>query len=206
VAQIPVHETGPVRTCVGCRKTEPAEALVRLALGPGGQVAVDHPRKLGGRGTWLHATGRCVREALKRGAIARGLGCARVAVTAEELADAMRARFLDRARSLLSSARRSGNADVGTTAVVGAVRDGRATLLVFAEDAAASALEVREALRGSPAEVPEVRFGTKEELGALWSRDVLGVVAVTDTGLGESIARELERATWVLEGLVQHRP
>lgn len=193
---------GPTRTCVGCRTAEPQEELVRLAIGPGGQVAVDHPRRLGGRGAWIHVSARCVKEAVKRGAIARGLEVGRVSFTGDELADVLRARFEQRASSLLSAARRAALAEVGTDAVVGAIRSGAARLVVVAVDAAASATEIEEAVRSASAPPPQVRFGTKAELGALWSRQTLGVVAVTDIGLAEQIAREVQWAHRLAEGSV----
>ncbi len=182
----------PTRTCVGCRSAEPAEELVRLAIGPGGQIAVDHPRRLGGRGAWVHVSAKCLKDAVKRGGIARGLECGRPSFSAEELAGVLRRRFGERARSLLSAARRAGKAEAGTVAVVGAVRSGAARLVVVAVDAAASSHEIEEAVRGASVPPPQVRFATKAELGALWSRETLGVVAVTDSGLAGQIAREVE--------------
>ena len=190
------------RTCVGCRSVEPLGELVRLALGPGGQVAVDHPRKLGGRGAWVHASVSCVRDAVKRGGIARALECGRVSFSAPELVEALRVRFASRASSLLSAARRAGRAEVGTDAVVAAVRSGAARLVVVASDAAAGAKQVEEAVRSVSTPPPQVRFETKDGLGALWSRDTLGVVAVTDSGLAEQIAREVARAQRLSEGAV----
>lgn len=165
---------------------------MRLAIGPGGQIAVDHPRRLGGRGAWVHVSPRCIQDAVKRGGIARGLECGRPSFSPEELSAALRRRFEERARSLLSAARRAGKAEVGTVAVVGAIRSGAACLVVVAVDAAASGQEIEEAVRSASVRPPQVRFATKDELGALWSRPTLGVVAVTDSGLAAQIAREVE--------------
>lgn len=192
MAQSTSNETGPTRTCVGCRKADPAEELVRLAIGPGGQVAVDHPRRLGGRGAWVHVSVRCVKDAIAKGGIARGLHAGRPSFSAGELAAVLRKRFVERATSLLSAARRAGKSEVGTEAVLAAIRSGAARLVVIATDAADSGKQVEEAVRGASAPPPWVRFATKPELGGLWSRETLGVVAVTDSGLAEQIAREVE--------------
>lgn len=195
LAMAPTSATGPTRTCVGCRTATPEGELVRLAIGPGGQIAVDHPRRLGGRGAWVHVARRCLVDAVKKGGIARGLESGKPSFTAEELAATMRRRFEERARSLLSSARRAGKAEIGTDAVAAAVKSGAARLVVVAVDAAASGQETEEAVRSASAKgahVPQVRFATKAELGALWSRETLGVVAVTDSGLAAQIAREVE--------------
>lgn len=58
----------PIRTCVGCRRTDEQAALVRLARGPAGLV-VD--RNAPGRGAWLHPG--CGALALKRRALGRAL-------------------------------------------------------------------------------------------------------------------------------------
>jgi predicted RNA-binding protein YlxR (DUF448 family)/ribosomal protein L7Ae-like RNA K-turn-binding protein len=185
-------ENGPTRTCVGCRKAEPAGDLVRLAIGPGGQVAVDHPRRLGGRGAWVHVSLRCVKDAIAKGGIARGLHAGRPSFTAAELAAVLRKRFALLASSLLSASRRAGKAEVGTEAVLAAIRSGVARLVVIATDAADSGKQVEDAVRSATAPPPRARFATKGELGVLWSRETLGVVAVTDSGLAEQIAREVE--------------
>lgn len=52
-----------IRTCVGCRRTDRREALVRVARRLGdGRIAVDVRRRLGGRGAWLHADPACWAE------------------------------------------------------------------------------------------------------------------------------------------------
>ena len=61
--------TGPIRTCVACRRRRPAGDLVRirrdgdtLAVGPGP-----------GRGVWVGPAIACLDRAIARKAIARGL-------------------------------------------------------------------------------------------------------------------------------------
>ena len=41
------------RTCILTRACRPKEELIRLALGPGGQVAPDVRARAGGRGAWI---------------------------------------------------------------------------------------------------------------------------------------------------------
>ena len=43
----------PERTCILSRRTAPREELIRLALGPDGQVAPDVRAKAPGRGAWI---------------------------------------------------------------------------------------------------------------------------------------------------------
>ncbi len=90
-SSVPAHERGesaaprrpdyPVRTCVGCRKREPAAELLRivargLGTGNGAEAVVivpDPQRRLPGRGAWLHPFSSCLRTAVRRRAIGRAL-------------------------------------------------------------------------------------------------------------------------------------
>lgn len=69
---------GPVRTCVGCRRKDARDALVRLVVdhaSPGAtpRVVVDERRSLPGRGAWVHPDPRCHELADKRRAVVRAL-------------------------------------------------------------------------------------------------------------------------------------
>ena len=58
----------PIRTCVGCRNRDQAEALVRVARGASGYLV---SRTAPGRGAWLHPG--CGALALRRRAVPRAL-------------------------------------------------------------------------------------------------------------------------------------
>ena len=69
---------GPVRTCVGCRRKDAREALVRLVVDRAPldvtlRVVVDERRSLPGRGAWVHPDPRCYELADKRRAVGRAL-------------------------------------------------------------------------------------------------------------------------------------
>lgn len=70
----------PTRTCVGCRRTDRQDALVRVVRAERG-VAVDLRRRLPGRGAWLHRDLACWPGA--RGGLSRAL---RTSVTDRDLA------------------------------------------------------------------------------------------------------------------------
>ena len=61
----------PERTCVGCRKRDTVQALVRL-VADGDQVIVDTAHRRPGRGAWVHPEPRCAAR-LTVGALERGL-------------------------------------------------------------------------------------------------------------------------------------
>ncbi|HEV8571766.1 MAG TPA: YlxR family protein [Actinomycetota bacterium] len=72
----------PARTCLGCRVTRPKPELLRVVRGPDG-VHPDPSGKAPGRGAYVHRDRDCVREATRRGALARAL---RVNLSPDDLA------------------------------------------------------------------------------------------------------------------------
>ncbi|WUI34844.1 YlxR family protein [Nocardia sp. NBC_00416] len=71
----------PVRTCIGCRKREPAPELLRIvacgrSTGNGADavtIVPDPQHRLSGRGAWLHPFSACLSTAVRRRAIGRAL-------------------------------------------------------------------------------------------------------------------------------------
>lgn len=60
----------PVRTCVGCRRTDVQDQLVRHVV-VDGQVVPDPARRMPGRGAWLHPDPQCAALAARKGGFAR---------------------------------------------------------------------------------------------------------------------------------------
>ena len=63
----------PIRTCLGCRRTDSRSALLRVVVGGHGDLVPDLRRCLPGRGAWLHPTGDCFDLAVRRRAFGRAL-------------------------------------------------------------------------------------------------------------------------------------
>lgn len=62
----------PVRTCVGCRLAADKKELIRIVMTDKG-AEVDFDGKMPGRGVYVCASRKCLDDALKKNAIARGL-------------------------------------------------------------------------------------------------------------------------------------
>lgn len=62
----------PMRTCIGCRKREARQDLVRVVL-DGHHVVVDQRGTAPGRGAWLHPSAECLAVAQQRKAFSRAL-------------------------------------------------------------------------------------------------------------------------------------
>ena len=67
----------PVRTCVGCRRTDSWSVLVRVVVvvDESGftRLQPDPRHRLPGRGAWLHPDPECLKHAVKRRAFGRAL-------------------------------------------------------------------------------------------------------------------------------------
>ena len=61
----------PVRTCIGCGKKKEKENLMRIAVGPDGQIRVDAKAVADGRGAYLCKDEECLKRAIKTKALHR---------------------------------------------------------------------------------------------------------------------------------------
>ncbi len=176
--------SGPQRTCSGCRQVVPQQELLRLALGPAGEVVPDLGRRLPGRGAWIHPRLACVQGAVARG-LARSLRVP-VRVTLDELLAALRMAADHRIAGLLSSARRAGVAAIGASPVKQALASGAARFVVVARDARAAlgTPGVEEAISTGHA----MGWGDKVAIGQAVGKSEVAVLAVLDDGLAEALS------------------
>ena len=131
------HE--PVRRCILSGDRAPRAALVRLALGPDGQVHPDVRAKAPGRGAWIGVARPEMEAALAkgrlRGALARAYKTGDFTVAPDlpaRIADALERNALDR----LGLEARSGNLLTGSDKIAAAARGGQLQALYHAADAA----------------------------------------------------------------------
>lgn len=201
------------RTCIGCGEHAPPGEMVRLVLGPSGEVAVDAAGGGFGRGAHVHARGACLAHAAGRGLARATKGQARAVslaikeggevmssepapLSAEALVQAVEAAMERRIAGLLAAAVRARKARVGSDAVTGVWREGDAELVVVATDAAAAAdlSAVREAISAGAA----VAWGTKLTLAAAVQRqptqEGVAVVAITDAGIAGAVRDAVHKA------------
>jgi uncharacterized protein len=136
----PPNETlsGPERTCVLSRRTAARDELIRLALGPAGEVAPDVRARAPGRGAWIGVDRATLDTANAKGklkgALNRAFKSGEVAVPAdlgERIEAALRQSALDR----LGLEARAGNLILGAEKIEAAARRGDVALLLHAADA-----------------------------------------------------------------------
>lgn len=126
------------RTCVLSRRTAPRDELVRLALGPDGQVAPDVRARADGRGAWIGVSRGALETALTKGklkgALARAFKSTELQIPddlGERIETALRQAALDR----LGLEARSGSLLAGGERIEQAARSGQVHLLIHASDA-----------------------------------------------------------------------
>jgi predicted RNA-binding protein YlxR (DUF448 family) len=134
----PLEAHVPERSCILTRRTAPREELIRLALGPDGQVAPDVRARAPGRGAWIGVGRRALDEANTKGklkgALARAFKTGTVEIPAdlgERIELALRQQVLDR----LGLEARGGSLINGSEKVEIAARQGKVHLLIHASDA-----------------------------------------------------------------------
>ena len=134
----PLDAHVPERTCILSRRTGSREELIRLALGPAGNVAPDVRARAPGRGAWIGVSRAELDEAQAKGklkgALQRAFKTNDVTVAddlGERIAQALRQATLDR----LGMEARSGNLINGSDRVETSARSGNVHLLIHAADA-----------------------------------------------------------------------
>jgi len=185
-----------VRTCVGCQARfsagkdarTPADLHVRVVLGPAAsagaapELAVDFAGSSFGRGAHVHVRPACLERACRAG-FAKAWKRP-VSASPSELARQIVQAADQRIRGLLQGARRAKLVAIGDDARERLSR-GEGALAVVAVDAGASA--TKGALASLVREGKVVAFGTKAELGALFGREEVAVVAITNPGVATEI-------------------
>jgi hypothetical protein len=177
------------RTCVGCGKVDAPQALVRVVLGPGGEVAADLAGGSAGRGAHVHPAPSCLQKAC-RGGLARAFKRA-VACDAGALASDLVSAAERRIEGLLQGARRAGHLAIGADAAAEALHGG-APLAVVAADA--GSIVERATFARAIAEGRAVVFQDKARLGVLLSRgaasgDEVAVAAIVHPGIATQVQR-----------------
>jgi predicted RNA-binding protein YlxR (DUF448 family)/ribosomal protein L30E len=178
------EKPAPRRMCAGCAKRDDADGLVRVVLDlVSGELAVDMAGGRFGRGAHVHTQSACLEKAFK-GGFAKAFKT-KVEGSAPALATQIIEAADRRIEGLISGARRAKHLAMGADAVVETVRSGEASSVVVAMDAAAAAdlSEVRKMVDSGKAVV----WKNKRDLGAIFGRDEVAVIAVKNAGVSQAL-------------------
>jgi uncharacterized protein len=134
----PLEAHVPERTCILSRRTASREELIRLALGPDGQVAPDVRARAPGRGAWIGVGRQAFDDANAKGklkgALSRAFKTSELNV-AEDLGERVEAALRQQVLDRLGLEARSGTLINGSEKVEQAARQGKVQLLIHAADA-----------------------------------------------------------------------
>lgn len=182
------HE--PERTCIGCRGVFKKDSVVRIVAGPLGLV-IDYREKLPGRAAYVCPTVACVTKALSKENLSRSLHLKVRPPEAEAFLAQLVALITEKIKSLIVMSARAGMLVAGYSAVHDAVEKGRVNMLLYAHD-------LSEGTKGkvatpAAASLRWTTLFTREELGTMLNRDVVGVIGVEDKGFSDALWKETER-------------
>ena len=186
--------------CIVSREVKDEAELIRFVRGPGGVVVPDLARKLPGRGVWVSLDRKVLAEAVKRKLFARGFQAE--TTIPPDLPDMVAKLLRQQALSLLSLAKKAGEAVAGFMKVEEMLGRGRAKLLVHGTDAAPDGCRKLDRL-AEPVVERVVLFETRE-LDLAFGRPNVVHAAVAKGGLAEKLSAAVRRIE-TFEGLPEGR-
>jgi uncharacterized protein len=180
----------PERTCIGCRAVFRKDELVRIVGGPAG-IVIDYREKLSGRAAYVCPRTPCIQKALGKDSLARALRLKVKAPPEKEFIIWLIAGITDKIKSLITMSAKASKLAAGYSAVRDALDKGRVEMLLFAQDISeGTRKKVTSSLTAS---LRGATVLTRDELGRLLNRELVGVVAIEDKGLADALWRESER-------------
>jgi len=192
-----VKKHDPERTCVGCRGVFQKDAVIRIVAGPPG-IVIDYREKLPGRAAYICPTTECITKALSKENLSRSLHLKVRPPDAEAFIAQLAALITAKIKFLIIMSAKAGKLSAGYSAVHDAVEKSRISMLLYACDLSAGTRGKVET--PAAASVRSTTFFTREELGAMLNREVVGVIGIEDKGLSDALWKETER----LKGLIKN--
>ncbi len=180
----------PERTCIGCKMAKSKDAVVRI-IANDAAVIIDYREKLPGRAAYVCPQVACIENALSREHLSRALhhkvNVPDVRVFIEKLAESI----FEKIKALLVMSFKAGKLAAGYSAVHDAVEKNRVQMVIYALDLSDGTRQ-----KITPADMKPCRHATlftRDEIGSLLNRELVGVVAIEDQGLSDAVWREIER-------------
>jgi hypothetical protein len=177
------------RTCIVTRKVRDEDDLIRFVRSPDGGVVPDLARKLPGRGVWVSLDRATVSEAVRRRLFAKGFHAE--AQPPADLSDLVGRLLRQQALSLISMAKKAGEAVAGFTKVEDMLGHGRAQLLFHAAEASADGCRKLDKL-AHPG-VKRITLFHSRELDLAFGRSNVIHAAVAKGGLAIKLLQSLRR-------------
>jgi predicted RNA-binding protein YlxR (DUF448 family) len=182
--------------CIVTRTVKDEAELIRFVRSPDGTAVPDLARKLPGRGVWVSLDRKILTEAARKKLFSRGF--AAETTIPPDLPDMVSALLRQQALSLVSLAKKAGEAVSGFMKVEEMLGRGRAKLLFHGMDAAPDGCRKLDKLAGP--EVERIVLFERRELDLAFARPNVVHAAVAKGGLAEKLSAAVRRIE-MFEGL-----
>jgi hypothetical protein len=175
----------------------PKDAVIRIVAGPPG-IVIDYREKLPGRAAYICPTAECIAKALSKENLSRSLHFKVKPPDADVFIAQLRALITEKIKSLIVMSAKAGMLAAGYSAVHDAVEKSRIFMLLYAHDLSSGTREKVDT--PAAASVRSTTLFSREELGAMLNREVVGVIGIEDKGFSDALWKETER----LKGLIKN--
>lgn len=192
------------RRCILSGESAPRTGLIRLALGPDGNVAADWSERLPGRGAWITADkalfDSVAAKGRLRGALARAFKTNSFALP-DDLAERIAASLQQRLLNRLGLEKRSGTLILGGDRVREALAKGKVFAVLHAADARPDGSHRLDGMARAVGEnlgedIPHRRVPMpRDALSAALGRDNVVHMALLDQGAATRVLADLDRLT-----------
>ncbi len=184
----------PSRRCLVEGESVERSTLIRFVLSPDGVVTPDILEKLGGRGVWVSAKRDALQSAIQKNAFARGFKAE--AKIPADLMETLDAQLTARVISLISMARKAGEAISGAEKTAQALQNGDVRIILQANDGSE-----REKRNLSYRNEVDFRFEclNRSELGMAFSKENVVHAALTGDALTNRVGYEAKRLSLLRE-------
>lgn len=190
------------RRCILTGESAPRAGLIRLALGPDGQVAADWSERLPGRGAWITAD-RTLFDSVAakgrlRGALARAFK-ANAFTLPDDMADRIAASLAQRLLNRLGLEKRAGTLILGGDRVREALAKGKVFAVLHAGDARPDGSDRIDGMARAVGEslgedIPHRRVPmARDALSAALGRENVVHMALVDDGAATRVLADLDR-------------
>jgi predicted RNA-binding protein YlxR (DUF448 family) len=177
----------PERKCIVTGDVQPKYGLIRFVAGPDGQVVPDVLGKLPGRGVYVTANKAAIDKAVTKKLFARGLKT--TVQVPDGLAKEVERQLVNRVVTLISLARKSGEAITGYEKVKDWLSKEEAQVLIQAVDGSGRG----KSKLSTPHFGSYIGWLTADELGMAFGRQTVIHAALASGGLSKRVVEEAQR-------------
>lgn len=178
------------RMCIVTRTVKDEAELIRFVRSPDGVVVPDLARKLPGRGVWVSLDRKLLDQAIAKRLFSRGFQAE--TTIPPDLPDIVSKLLRQQALSLLSLAKKAGEAVTGFMKVEDMLGRGRARLLFHGTDAKPDGCRKLDKL-AQPGVVEKIVLFEIDELDLAFGRPNVVHAAVAKGGLAEKLSTAVRR-------------